>query len=319
MNFVYNKLKFIMKKILFLSFICLFLFKNVGAKSYLIGDNISGEIEFYKKYKFKLPAGNWTVADRYVYSFYGFTSKGYILLKIDNNKAIELISIGEQKIPAKWVGYINPVINDVVFKNKYDGCYEKPEYYVLEFYRKGSTFNCFWVYHLDTYKELFNPDDPELRGIYAQFSAWLRDSKIEIPNVTIGSSHWYFSRLKGGKWFSLQHLIDPRVLGAPQNKFINEERSEYHKYNISNYPQHKNIMSQFIKMSAKRHKQFELEVQAKDNHKLNLNKYFNSYKDDDENKSNNEIISQLKKLNDLYNAGALTKDEFKKAKDKILD
>ena len=78
-------------------------------------------------------------------------------------------------------------------------------------------------------------------------------------------------------------------------------------------------MSQFIKISAKRHKLFELEVQAKDNHKLDLNRYFNSYKDDDKNKSNDEIISQLKKLNDLYNTGVLTKDEFKKAKGKILD
>ena len=319
MHFLYIKLKFTMKKILILLIISLFLLKNADAKSYSIGDRISSNIEFYKKYKFKLPTGNWIVADKYIYSYYGFTSKGYILLKIENNKAIELISIGEQKIPAKWVGYIDPVINDVVFNNKYDGCYDRPEYSIIEFYRKGSTFNCFWVYHLDTYKELFNPDDPELRGTYSHFNAYLRNYNIEIPKVTIGSSHWYFSRLKGGKWFSLQHLIDPRVLGAPQNKYINEERSEYHKYNISNYPQHKDIMSKFIKMSAKRHKQFELEVHAKDNHKLDLNGYLNNFEDKEEKKSNDEIITQLEKLNDLYNRGVLTEYEFKKAKEKVLN
>ena len=31
------------------------------------------------------------------------------------------------------------------------------------------------------------------------------------------------------------------------------------------------------------------------------------------------IIDNLKKLNDLYKSGAITKDEFKKAKEKILN
>ncbi len=302
-----------MNKIIYFLFFLL-IFEAAHSKSYRIGDNITNEIEFYKKYKFELPLGNWIVADRYSYSYYGFLSKGYILLKVDDNKAEEIISIGEQVIPAKWVGYINPVINDIVFKNKYDGCYERPEYYLVKYFRKGSSFNCFWIYHLDTYKELFDPEDPELRGIYSQFKAWLRDNSISLPKLTLGSSHWYFSRLAGGKWFSMQHLIDPEKLGGPKNKFIDEARSEYHKNNISNYPEHEKIMRKIISIGAKRHKQFELEVKAKDHHKLDLESYqiFES-------KLNNEIISQLKKLNDLYNLGILTENEFKKAKNKILN
>ena len=38
-----------------------------------------------------------------------------------------------------------------------------------------------------------------------------------------------------------------------------------------------------------------------------------------ENKKNNDIVSQLKELNDLYNSGALTKEEFEKAKKKIIN
>ena len=69
-------------------FLIFCIFENVNAKSYKIGDKISDELEFYKKYKFELPSGTWTIADRFRYSYYGATAKGYKLLKIKGNKAI---------------------------------------------------------------------------------------------------------------------------------------------------------------------------------------------------------------------------------------
>ena len=93
-----------MKKILIIFALCFFIIEDIDAKSYRIGDKISGQIEFYRSYKFQLPPGEWVVADRYGYEYYGFKSKGYKLLKIRNKKAIEGISIGELIIPAKWVG-----------------------------------------------------------------------------------------------------------------------------------------------------------------------------------------------------------------------
>ena len=307
-----------MKKVIFF-FAFFLILQTASAKSYRIGDKINNEIEFYKKYKFELPPGNWTVADRYINHYYGFKSKGYILLKINNKKVEEFLSIGEQVIPSKWVADINPVINDIVFKNKYDGCYERPEYYTLKYFRKGSTFNCFWVYHLDTYKELFDPDDPELRGIYSQFKAWLRDNNIALPKVTVGSSHWYFSRLSGGKWFSIQHLIDPEIFGGPKTTFVDEIRSEYHKNNISNYPKHQSFMENILAIRAIRHQQFEIEVKAKDHHKLNLKSYISNTSDLNNNSGNSNVLSQLNKLKDLLNSGILTQEEFKKAKGKILN
>ena len=81
-----------MKKFLYFFVTFILLIKYADAKSYRIGDKINGEIELYKKYKFELPPGEWTVADRYSYSFYGATSKGYQLLKLKNKKAVEGIS-----------------------------------------------------------------------------------------------------------------------------------------------------------------------------------------------------------------------------------
>ena len=75
-------------------------------------------------------------------------------------------------------------------------------------------------------------------------------------------------------------------------------------------------MNKVITLGAIRHKQFELEVKAKEHHKLDLNEYKNINNKSDK---NYEIISKLKKINDLYNSGILTEDEFKKAKSKILN
>ena len=314
-----------MKKILLCFTFCFFIFGDLSAKSYSIGSKISDHIELYKKYKFELPPGEWIVADRYTYERWGFYNKGYILLKLKNKIAEDIIMIGENVIPAKWIGYVDPWIVEIVFKDKYDGCYQRPEYYVFEFFAKGSSFNCFWVYHLDLYKELFDPDDPYRRGIYSQFKGWLRDNSVELPKVTLGHSHWYFSRLTGGKWFYIVRNIDPKTIGAPKNKYIKEDRSEYHPHNISQYPKHKKSMEKMISIGAERHKKFELEVGAKDHHKLELNNYINLVLNrqlnshSDNNIKSNDILSQLKNLNELYKSGVLTKEEFKKAKDKVLN
>ena len=308
-----------MRKILFCLFVFILFFENAYSKSYRIGDKIDGEIEFYKKYVFELPAGNWVIADKFSYSYYGVTTKGYRLLKIKDKKVIEIFSIAELDIGARFQATFNSILNEIVFKNKYDGCYDRPEYFVLEFFTKGTSHNCFWITHIDVFKELNDPDDPELRGSNSQFKAWLRDNSIILPEVGIGSMHSYFSRLTGGKWFVIENFIDPQMIGAPKSNFVNEDRSEYHKYNISNYPEHKNIMDKVVLVGAKRHKLFEKEVRAKDHHKLNLKSYISGHSVNDIRNEDQDILSQLNKLQDLLKSGVLTKDEFKRAKEKILN
>ena len=53
-------------------------------------------------------------------------------------------------------------------------------------------------------------------------------------------------------------------------------------------------------------------------HKLSLAKLSTSAKTISKNFSN-DIVNQIKKLNELYKAGILTIDEFEKAKKKFLD
>ena len=131
------------------------------------------------------------------------------------------------------------------------------------------------------------------------------------------SYHTYFSRMVGAKWYEVSHFIHPKLLNAPESNFFTEETSEYHKSNISKFPEHQEIMEKWISIRSKFHKNFENMSKAKSHHKLALEKYFIEI--ESEAKSNDPVVNQLKKLNELYKSGALTKEEFTKAKNKILN
>ena len=89
----------------------------------------------------------------------------YILLaRVENNEILEFISIGKIDTAGVYEGVVNEAIQEIFFKNKYDGCYERPEYYLLELYKRGNSVNCMKVRHLDILKEFNNPDDPKDRG-----------------------------------------------------------------------------------------------------------------------------------------------------------
>ena len=45
----------------------------------------------------------------------------------------------------------------------------------------------------------------------------------------------------------------------------------------------------------------------------------NEFEEVNELSNNDQIVNELKKLNDLFESGALTQEEFEKAKKKILD
>ena len=291
----------------------------VNAKKYKVNDIVENIFIIDKKFQINLPNGKWVIAERTIENYYGLISKIYRLVRLENNLAVESIEIAQMKTAGIYEYIVNSAIHEALFKNKYEGCYDRAEYAVMKFYIKGSTHNCFWVGHSDVYKDIYNPDDPDLKSSNSKFRRWIKDNKIQLPKVALWSRHSYFSRLAAGKWFLLSHSIDPKILNAPANKFIARETSEYHKYNISNHPEHKKIMEKWISVSAQRHIEFENSFRAiKKRHRLNLNNLSPAKKKLNKN-SSNKFIDQIQKLNELYKSGALTKEEFTKAKKKLLN
>ena len=302
-----------MKKILGIVVLSLLLCGNIYAKTYQVDDVV--EVEFIQ---IKLPSGKWIVAERSTEYYYGLTSKVYSLIRLENNKAIEAIEIAEMKTAGVYENAVNQAIYMALFKNKYDGCYARPEYTVVKFYVKGSSHNCFWLGHSDIYNDLFTPDDPDLMTANTQIKRWIKKNNVELPKVALFSNHTYFSRLKGGNWYALSYMIDPKVLGAPKNRYITEDTSEYHRNNIENYPEHKKIMKKWISTSAQRHIDFENSINALKRHRLDLNDLL-PVKNDQKNELSLNIAEQLKSLGDLFKSGVLTKKEFDNAKKKLLN
>mgnify|MGYP001168064426 FL=1 len=289
---------------------------EVNAKGYKVNDVVENQFIMNKKFKLNLPKGKWIVVDREFDSYATLNGKVYSLVRLENNIAVEWIEIAEVRTAGFHEAYVNRALLTAIFKNKYDGCYERPEYFVLKFYKRGNTHNCLVIGHSDVYKDLYTPDDPDSSN--ARLKKWIRENNVQIPRVGLSSFHSYFSRLAAGKWYLLSYGIDPTILNAPKNKFISEETSEYHKNNISNYPEHQKIMQKWVSISAKRHIEFENTIKVMERHKLDLNS-LSPLTSESSKKLSNDILGQLKKLNDLYKNGILTKDEFKKAKEKVLN
>ncbi|MDC0951698.1 SHOCT domain-containing protein [Candidatus Pelagibacter ubique] len=309
-----------MKKILGIVVLGLLLSSVVFGETYKTGQEVEGQIVFSKKVKIDLPEGKWTIAARQLWNYHGLNLEEYSLVKIEDKEFMEGITVGQFQLAGIVEGRINSALYEILFKDKYDGCYERPEYFLIEFYAKGNTHNCFWVLHEDVDKELNNPDDPTLRGSNRLLKKWFEENSIILPKITLSSDHSYFSRLTGGTWFVVGYYANPKFFNAPINKFYTEESSEYHKFNIEKFPEHKKVMQKWISISAERHKQFEENVKVRNSNKLDLSNYYsaNIKPKNNKNKLSSEVITQIKQLNDLYKTGVLTKDEFTKAKKKLL-
>lgn len=307
-----------MKKILTFLIINLFFCINAFAKKYSINDIIENQFYVNKNFVLNLPKGKWILAENSSSVYYGLYNRLFTIVRVENKKVVEAISISEWITAGVYENLVNEALYEILFKNKYDGCYEKPKYMVLKYYAKGNTHNCFWVGHRDLIKHIYNPDDPELKTANIQLRKWLEEKQILLPKVALYSEHSYFSRLAGGKWFFLNYSVDPKIFNAPDNKFVSQETSEYHKYNIDNFPEHKKIMKKWISISSQRHLDFEDTIKVVKKHKLNLTDLLPINVNTNNNQSDS-FVEQLQKLNDLFKSGILTKEEFDKAKKKILN
>ena len=310
-----------MRKIVLIFFIYLIslnYFSNASEKMYNVGTIIEKEIQFSKKFVLTLSEGKWRVINRYAF-FYYFPFKGNAIVRLENNEIMEFIWVERASLSGESMGIIDYIVKEITFKDKYDGCYERPEYYLIEVYKKGGTHNCLIVRHIETNKEIFTPDDPQDGN--AQLKKYLKENSIVIPPVMLASRHSYFSRLIRGEWYVIRYFAHPKIFNSPKLNHFTEDSSEFHKANIARYPEHKITMDKWISFSAKRHRHIEKLLKAKNHHLLNLDKYIlnNDIKYVKNEDHKNNIIESLEKLNELYKSGAITEEEFKKSKDKILN
>ena len=308
-----------MKKFFTLLMLLLF-FSDIGnAKPYRWATEIEEDyIKVGRRLKIDLPPGpgKWVVINNYSDHWGGFSLRDIHAARIVNNEVKESISVGRYNLQGGYTGHVDQAVYELMFTDKYDGCYERPEYYLLELYQRGVSHNCLLVRHLDVKKELYYPDDPSDKG-NTQIKKYIKNHNVKVPPILLTSMHSYFTRLTGNSWYVITYSIDPKELDGPNSVKVTEETSEYHKYNIGEYPEHKKTMENFISLAAKRHKEFEKIIKAAPHHKLDLAKYINDYTY--EKSSEENLTDELIKLKKLLDEGVITQEEFTKAKKKLLN
>ena len=314
-----------MKKIIN-SFKIIFIFliflnsQNLSATNTWFSKNktYSGQIKF-KGISYKLPEGDWEVANKYDWHIMGIQGDGVTLVLVENNTIKSLMEFTSVTTSGKRQGLVSGYLNRIYFNAPTDGCYEKSEYYLVKVWKKGMAANCLRIRHIDLKKEMYDPDYTYEEGFaepyyMAGFKYFIKKRKLKIPKILISSQHAYMSPSHGGRTQLVYLDRNPEFLNVGKTLIGDENNSEYHKANLTKYPKKKKLIDEIIQQSFVYHRNFEDKLKVKDFQRLDLGINGNK-KEERQNKS---IVSELQKLNDLFKSGAITKKEFEAAKQKLL-
>ena len=308
----------IIKTIKFFLIINIFIYTTSNAKMYKVGEQITNnQLEMNKKFIIDLSPGIWTVINREEYKWGYFDFRVWGIAKIEEKEIVEFYEVVWGDMGMRLQSQIDSFIYEAIFKDPYDGCYERPEYYLVKVFQMGRSHNCMVIKHWDVIKQIHSPDDPQSKYRTVQYRKFLRETGVKFPKMSLGSYHSYFSRHNLNSWYQIVYVIHPKLIDGPKSKFFTEDTSEYHKYNIKKNPNHKKAMEEFISIASNFHKKFEFMQKAQKHHLLDLSKYLT--KDVKVKSMSKDIVRQLKELNDLYKSGALSGYEFEKAKKKLLN
>ena len=273
-----------------------------------------------------LPEGQWMMISTHGYFIKGIEYKEATFVREEGNVLKDIVELAVFKTDGQFTYWIDIFAQQSFLKNRHDGCYKKPEYYLVNAWISSPSFNCFIVRHIDSWKELHNPDNHlPAEGIVLPLDdsfvrKWVVDNAIEIPKTMLSDWHWFYAKSTGIVISSIMHSINPELYDAKKTKYQDEMESEYHKYNIDKYPEAKKFMENFIKQSAMRHLKFEEAVKAKRRHKLDLSEVnISENKQNKKTKKYSNLTKELKDLKKLYDDGVLNEKEFIKAKKKLLD
>ena len=333
-----------MKKI-FIFFIVLYfsVIQNISAdeyQPYTEGQLVENKLVLGEgKYNIPLPSGKFTVAITHEHRTSGGGTKMYsmLLLKLTKNNVLD---------EAVSVIFSRPTSN---YWNPVETC-KRTNFYWIKSYMKGNSQNC-WIVNHRTFN--FSGDKIKKNSFTGKMRDYLASKTIKTPNVGIYSNHFYSSPRHKNVYFEVAYVINPELRGIVSDKSRNWSESEYLLTRINNYPDKKKFMDRFVEISAQYQKDLETGIAMLPEHRLDtsmakrisiddalsllgfdgqpMNKrgydpkdpsydpYNNKSQTMDNTNSKSNFINELNDLNKLYKSGALSKEEFEKAKKKILN
>ena len=293
-----------MKKIVLVISIFMLLITNSFAKwKYNPGDIVQNEVVFGKKDSFKLPRGEFFVA--FVSREREF--KDIMLYQIDKDS-----------------GYVRWAIHFYATGKTDWGWWNQPKFckrtnvYFIKTYKGNKNYACWMINH-------YRSDIPSNKGFWAKVREYEISNGLKNPDIFIGSQHEYS---KGPKVWGSIYFYNPELDGVPKPKSLEWNTNEFHKQRVMDYPKHEEFLKKYISVSAEFVDEFNKTHKIKGQLSLNPKENFsevsiNTEKTDNKSVSKStdkkNIVEELKGLKDLLDAGAITQDEFEKAKKKLLN
>ena len=312
-----------MKKLLAIIVLGLLFSGNAYASDWNIklNESISGEFKSNNKMKLPLPEGEWTLIMKeedgnIVYSI-GFQNLTFV--QMENNSPIKIFEIGRVYGLGKFSAEIGGIIQAAVFKSKRGGCKQRQHYSYLNFYKLGAAHNCMVVEIFDVDRELFPSDYDEDVIFSAGIRQWVKRENIKLPKLYLSRNTSFYSMPVRNEWWNIFYAETPEKFCNYKPKFTSRDTSEFHPSKIDNFPKVKTCMKNWIKKNANMQKNFEDFIKAKKYQRLDLSSISPNKSKKKFKPKSNGLTEQLIQLDKLYKSGALTKDEFDKAKKKILN
>ena len=310
-----------MKKYLIVIIIILFNYcltvSKLYSKSYTqykVDEKVPQRIYVNKKLSLDLPSGpgEWVVSDRWGERIEGslvFSETNFAMLQ--DNEVVKTVSIGQFQ-GTYYSSILNQIILQVTFNSPIEGfaCSKYKGNTLHEYIKIGAAHNCVVARHLDVQRSLYNPIDPELKNDTVEFRHWIKQNGYKVPDLVLCSTHSYFARTQGNRWFVIDYCDHPKFYGAKKKYNPDRYNSEFHPENIDKYPEVKKIMNKFVKKTIERQRTIEKAYKMPKRHVLKFSNITSV--------NSNNLADDLKKLSDLYNKGALTKEEYEKAKKNLL-
>ena len=283
-----------------------------------VGNTIEGEFKSSSKMFFPLDEGEWTlVVKEKDTTYFSISIEELTFVQINDRTPTKIFSIGRVTNLGKYLNEISSIITNEVFNNKYGYCVKKQHINFLNYYKKGIAHNCMVANYLDVQRELFPSDFDEDRIYSASIRKWVRENNIKLPDIYLNYTGSFHAMNVRDAWYVIEFLQTPESFAKYKPKFTTRDTSEFHPDNINNFPNANKIMKDWIKKSSSIHRDFEKFQTVRKRHKLNLGEFKRA--PSKKIKQQTDIVNSLVKLDALYKAGALTKEEYIKAKKKLLD
>lgn len=287
-------------------------------ETYSGGEIIINEI------KFDLPDGEWLMLSKKGFMIRTIRNTGVLFVKEENKILKELIELNAMNSSGNYIGYVDSFYRNNLFgSDTKDGCRDQTEYYFVKVLTRSASFNCFIIRHEDVKKELNVIGSMGGYGWNKPFNnswlrKWIRDNNITIPKTMLTREHHFYDKSQNYHYAGVSHSINPKFFGGPKTRFRSEDRSEYHKYNIDDYPNIKKYMDNFVKKSSLKHKKFEEKLKARKDFRINFDE-LNLQNVSINSEKSKDIVEQLRNLKILLDDGVLSDEEFELAKKKILN